>query len=737
MSGDENMKMKLILGFFLIAALVIAGCAPRIPVGGNTGADGINTIPEIGSQEGLLGDTNVQDNNFKSIDEYNTFIKEYASGSSGYYGRLGGVMMDGGMLKAASSSAESAISAPATTGNGAGNDFSGTNNQVARVDEADMLKTDGEYIYTITENTVFIIKSYPGKDAQVVSKIKLDKDLPTALFIEDNKLAVIGSVNNFDFLNEQGFSRNQGYTFVKIYDVSDKANPTLLKELKYEGQYNDARLIGSDIYLVSTFYPEYRTNYPTPLYFEGTIRSEMDVKNIHYFNIPYSNPSLVIVNSINLEKQTTTDSEAITVEGYPNVYMSEGNLYLVYTEYINEWEFEQKVILEMVTPKLSTEDQKFVQKINSADSDLLSRYEKQSKIMQVVERYVSSLPEKERDTLQKEIDTEVKKRLSEYKYMEYTIINKLSISKGQVTVESNGKVPGHISNQFSMDEFEGNFRIATTISQRWSRFMTTDVATPDVASSSDVVSSKVAMMPPIGNSDSMNNMYVLDSNLKTIGTLEGLAKGEQIFSVRFMGDRAYVVTFRQVDPFFVIDLKNPKAPEVIGELKIPGFSRYLHPYDENTIIGIGRDATDTGRQEGLKISLFDVTDVANPKEIAKYVSDEKYSSSTAEWEHKAFLFSKEKNLLVLPVYSYNYNNGGQSMNGAFVFKITKDSITLRGLIDHSGQNNYGPTVERSLYINDELYTKSPYLLRVNALSDLNSIANVTLSLTDASGVKKY
>jgi len=209
-----------------------------------------------------------------------------------------------------------------------------------------------------------------------------------------------------------------------------------------------------------------------------------------------------------------------------------------------------------------------------------------------------------------------------------------------------------------------------------------------------------------------------------------------------MGERAYVVTFRQIDPFFAIDLKDPFSPKVLGELKIPGFSRYLHPYDENTIIGIGRDATESGRQEGLKISLFDVTDIENPKEVAKYVSEDKYASSTVEWEHKAFLFSKEKSLLVMPIYSYSYDyfdgkENTEDMNGALVFKIDKSSITLRGLIDHSGDNKYGPSVERSLYIEDMLYTKSPYLLRINELSDLSSVKNVTLSVKDTSSIPVY
>lgn len=742
MKSKMNFKLKnMLLGLFLVTTIIIAGCAttPGTP---GTNNNGVNTVY---NQDGI-GDAAVKESNFKTAEEYQKFVLDHNSGSTGmnYYARGGGIMME----KAVSMDSAAAPTAASGSGSAGSIDFSGTNNQVAGVDEADMLKTDGTYIYTITDNTVFIVKSYPGKDAEVVSKIKLD-NYPTSLFVDGDKLAVIGSVTQFDFLNERGFSRDQGYVFMNIYDIKDRANPKLVKELKFEGQYNDARLVGSQVYLISTFYPQYRIDYPTPLYFEGSVQKEMPVQNIHYFNIPYSNPYLVTANSINLDSMTVDDSQAITVEGYPNIYMSQDNLYITYTEYINEWEIQQKIMMDTILPKLSAEDQKYIEKVKNTDSDILSTYEKQAKILQVVERYASSLPEKERDALTEQVNLAVKKKLEEYKYMEYTIINKLSVSSGKISVEANGKVPGHILNQFSLDEFNGNLRIATTISQRWSSFIdytATEVAAPDIAVSSgptgsDVASGKMAVtsiMPPRDSmSQSTNNLYVLNKDLDVIGSIEGLAKGEQIYSVRFMGERAYVVTFKQVDPFFAIDLKNPTSPKVLGTLKIPGFSRYMHPYDDNIIIGIGRDATESGRQEGLKISLFDVTDVSNPKEIAKYVSDAKYAGSTAEWEHKAFLFSKDKNLLVIPVYSYDYENKGNNMNGALVFNITKNAIELRGLIDHSGDNQYGPNVERSLYIEDMLYTKSPYLLRVNALNDLSSVKNVTLSTKESSAIKVY
>ena len=208
-----------------------------------------------------------------------------------------------------------------------------------------------------------------------------------------------------------------------------------------------------------------------------------------------------------------------------------------------------------------------------------------------------------------------------------------------------------------------------------------------------------------------------------------------------------MVTFRQVDPFFVFDLSNPSAPKELGKLKIPGFSRYLHPYDENTIIGIGQDTNAQGRTSGLKISLFDVTDVSSPKELAKYVTSEKYASSSALYEHRAFLFSKEKSLLVIPAYNANsgrwdgthYIYDQNKYNGAFAFRIDRTQITLRGLIDHSmasGDNYYSPAVQRSLYIGDMLYTKSEKLLRINSLDTLTAVKNVWLNAT-AGGIPVY
>jgi uncharacterized secreted protein with C-terminal beta-propeller domain len=282
-----------------------------------------------------------------------------------------------------------------------------------------------------------------------------------------------------------------------------------------------------------------------------------------------------------------------------------------------------------------------------------------------------------------------------------------------------------VLNQFSMDEYNGNFRIATTEGQQ-SR----------------------------SNPTTSNNIYVVDSGMKVIGSLEGLAPGESIYSARFMGSRGYLVTFKKIDPLFVIDLSDPAKPEVLGKLKIPGYSDYLHPYDETHLIGLGKDAAaaegenqDFAWYQGVKLSLFDVSDVARPTEVANYLIGDRGTDSYALHEHKAFLFSKEKNLLVIPVTlakidPLKYPNGVEPntygdfvFQGAYVFNISiEGGFSLKGTVSHadpsalqkSGEYYYGnnDNVQRSLYMDNALYTVSDKYVKANDLGTLAPISSL-------------
>jgi uncharacterized secreted protein with C-terminal beta-propeller domain len=269
-----------------------------------------------------------------------------------------------------------------------------------------------------------------------------------------------------------------------------------------------------------------------------------------------------------------------------------------------------------------------------------------------------------------------------------TTIYRITIDGVNMAANARGDVSGWLLNQFSLDEKDPYLRVATT---------------------SDLTNSK-------------NNVYVLDSELAVIGALEGLAPGERICSSRFIGDTLYVVTFRQTDPLFVIDLRNPTSPSVLGSLKMPGFSNYLQAIDNTHLLGIGSE------NNSVKISLYDVTNPAKPKEISKYLVAG-CSYSNAQWDHKAVLFDRQQGLLVIPVSSYIYGcNGSEIKRGAFVFSVSIASgVALRGIIVHSSSDSWcwNPAVLRSLFLSAHLYTISGSQLKVNNINDLSEEGTLT------------
>jgi uncharacterized secreted protein with C-terminal beta-propeller domain len=210
--------------------------------------------------------------------------------------------------------------------------------------------------------------------------------------------------------------------------------------------------------------------------------------------------------------------------------------------------------------------------------------------------------------------------------------------------------------------------------------------------------------------------------LEVEGGLTGLASSEQIYSARFEGDRGYLVTFRQVDPLFVIDLSDPINPQVKGELKVPGFSSYLNPVDDHLIIGVGQNAGDTGRRLGLQVSLFDVADSANPTRLQNFAfapNDEyDWTSSIAESDHHAFAWFPQQQILAIPV-SHNSWNGYEAMT--YVLKITRSGITLIGTVSQSGY------AVRNVRIGSHLYSISSNSIKVVDLDNpASEIATVSL-----------
>ena len=601
--------------------------------------------------------------------------------------------------------------------------YSETNVQVAGVDEPDFVKNDARYIYVISGSTLTIVDAYPASSASILSKTELE-DTPKEIFITGDRLILLKTGTSELSVSEtpQGtvvaskvammprypYSRTAPVTHAVFYDISDRAHPKLLKDYTIDGDYVDARMIGSTVYLLSreSVYP-YNDRIIVPAVRENT--KLVITPDVYYFDNPERQYDFTTVTSFDAGNGATKDAKTYLVGTGNIVYVSPDAMYVSYQKYHNVYRTMRggaEPVIGMAQGSGVSSGSTTPVSVSSIvkDFNTMNEADKQAAI--------AELKSGEQEAIRKkEIDQTT------------TVIHKIGINNGAINYIAKGEVPGYLKNQFAMDEYNGNLRVATT---------------------SSVYTTK-------GQYD-YNNVFVLDSAMKTIGSLTHIAEQEKIYSTRFIGDRLYMVTFKRVDPFFVIDLSTPTSPKILGKLKIPGYSDYLHPYDKNLIIGIGKEtaANDWGgvSTQGLKLALFDVSDVEHPRQVGKVEIGDAGSDSAALSDHKAFLFDKAKNLLVIPARVVKQDavqdkklSGDQPQiwYGAYVFGVNPDTgFVLRGTVEHgtggSGYYYYGSSrneVKRSLYIGDTLYTLSSAKILANPLSQINTtVATIKLDGKD-------
>lgn len=649
---------------------------------------------------------------FNSTAEIEQYLEESAARvpRDSTFSTLVPTMAAGGISNAPQSWGEgagTAIPAPALPG---GTGYSKTNVQVAGVDEPDIVKNDNRYIYTVSGQDLVIIDAYPAASASVVSKIAIE-DTPHDIFVRGNRLVLFSTGTDSPKTSisteraEPAIMPVPTYyrppvpvTHATIYDIRDRANPTVVKDYSIEGDYIDARMIGPLVYLVTReqIYPYRDAPLVVPALREGT-RTVVQ-PDVWYFDHPDSQYTFTTITSLDIASGRERDAQTYLLGSGNTIYVSEGALYVSYPQYRPMiYRYEKNLPVPAITDSGPAAPSPRVQ----PDFNTLTGEERQS--------ILEELRRGEQDAvLREEADQTT------------TVIHKIGIQDGAITYRARGEVPGTLLNQFSMDEYNGDLRVATTSS----------------------------VYSPRYGQYTYNNVYVLDDTMARIGELTHIAEQETIYSTRFIGDRLYMVTFRRMDPFFVIDLSTPGKPKILGKLKIPGYSDYLHPYDADHIIGIGKETAtnDWGgvSTSGVKLALFDVSDVSNPVQLDKVQIGDAGSDSAALKDHHAFLFDKAKNLLVIPVRAVTaepatrgdgYSNRPQVWYGAYVFGLSPETgFSLRGTVQHGsgdpGYSYYGSSaseVKRSLYIGDVLYTISSKQVKANPLDDLaTTLATIPL-----------
>ena len=560
--------------------------------------------------------------------------------------------------------------------------YSGTNIQVAGVDELDMVKTDGTYIYIVSQGELDILLAYPATDLHVASRVPLGNLTQSVtgtnvthsvgLFLSGTKLLAVADA----YPNRWGtpdpilvasptlaapttstvaaFVSSQ-ITFAFLFDVTDPGSPVLEHTIGITGSTATGRMIGSTVYLVTNeWIRQVNDTYPPPqTCTDGTCR---DLSPGEILRDPQSADAWDYTNLLAIDL-TTGDSRpmSIVTGGSSVLYMSPTALYLAFYK----WFVPSVGPLPMMIP----------------------------------------------------IRTDAS----------WTTIYKLVADGLTVQAVASGNVPGSLLNQYSMDESNGYLRVATTVR--------------DFSGNGTTVT---------------NDVYVFDPSLALVGSVTGLAPGESIFAVRFLGDRAYVVTFRKIDPLFVIDLSDPTSPKVSGFLEMPGFSEYLYPLDAGHLVGVGKDAlpADEGNfswYQGLKLGLYNVTNPTAPSETANVTIGDRGTQSEVLNDPHAFLYVPDRQYVVLPVDlaivdPNDYPGGipayawGQVVwQGAYVYRVNETTgFEYVGRIAHgngtvdpnSGWYGSAIQIRRSLYIGDILYTISETEVHANSLADLSEVAAV-------------
>ena len=600
-------------------------------------------------------------------------------------------------------------------------DYSSTNVQVTNVDEPDYLKNDSKYVYIVSQNTLSIIDAYPAESSKLILKIALDIESQYIqnMFLNDDRLVIFYNgqsdeeiIPQFDFIPRQSYS---SVTHALIVDMSDKENPIILKDYSIDGHFRDARMIGDYVYFVTNSNVNYQ--YPRlPIIMEDSIK--IMTPEAFYFDNVEQFSNFNTLTAINIFDDTI-NSETFLMGYTGSFYVSKNNFYLTYQQNMPYGFYENSSkdrFFDVILPLLPMNIQNEIQLIQE-DTSIENSSMKWNAISELMQKSYNEMNKSDKE----ELFEKIRNALNEHdrKIQEdtkKTIIHKISIDEDEIEYVAKGTVPGRLLNQFSMDENQDRFRVATT----------TEIYTQ------------------YEGTIRSNSVYVLDEQLKIVGELEEIAVDESIFSARFMDDRLYLVTFQQIDPFFVIDLSSD-TPKILGELKIPGFSNYLHPFDEEHVIGIGRDTKeiDNGRvqQLGIKIALFNVADVNNPKVADDIVIGDSSTQSEALYNHKAFFFDKSREILSIPISgdiksldtnSKMFAPEYSRWNGFYIFDINKtDGIENKGTITHTDESSrhYGMNNARTFYIGDVLYTASQEYLKMNSFKDLEEINSIKLENT--------
>lgn len=624
-SSRQKKRKWIFRGATVAAACLVAVVGFNVYLKNLTKSDGISGGGTTASTDGSESEITIsKEKNIKVADNYEdayayleTYSKRMQSESYGteMYARDGGTASSENQNEIATLESDAAADSTSSAANSeaakavdtSGSGYSETNVRQDGVDEGDTVKTDGNYLYVLKDNSKEIsivdanasamksLQTIQPEDIDTIREFYLDKDQHYVIAVCEKQISSVKEINAYNYWNPVN-------TVMVTYDVSDIENPKELGRITQNGNYESSRKVGDYVYLFSDY----------SIYLDGMKKSEPEtyVPLVNGEKVAASDIFLPavsegyeysVITSVDIKNPGKTyDSKAIMSDG-GEVYVSEKNIYY----YDTVWD------------------------------------------------YVNG---------------------------QKTTLRRIGYKDGKLSAGAQGKVDGYLNDSYSIDEYKGYLRLVLT-------------------------------------DDNKNDVRILDMDLKEVGAIENLAKDESVYSARLMGDTGYFVTFEQTDPLFSVDLSDPKNPEIIGKLKIPGFSDYLHPYGDGKLLGIGMDADEeTGVTNGVKVTMFDISDSANVKEMDTYTLENVYSTEVS-YDYKAALVSADQNLI-------GFSGNTEGVQKYFLFRYDeKNGFDLVLKEEINGNQMMGT---RGVYIDDALYVVQGNVIEAYSLKDYQKIGDLIL-----------
>ena len=529
---------------------------------------------------------------------------------------------------AKSSSSDSTISSDGVKKKSDSKAYSTTNIQTEGVDEGDVVKTDGEYIYIVNDkkSVVNIVKAQ-GKETKKIAKIKIKynkEDLNVKeIYYADNKLIVISGVYEDDVLygiedsvTSKGCGVNNGksITIISVYDITDRSNPKLIKQNTQQGDFDSSKLSGNYVYTIS----EANVNITDK---KDSCVPEINEKPMDYSKIYLPNKidggSYTVITVMNINNPDKFYDQTAIAGNVQNVYVSENNIYLIDDEY-------EEIDISDTKKGKNILKKKNIGKLQESKKNLSAKEIKKVKKAYGGEYDWSKVTET--------------RKIGYFKSQIKTNIVKYSYKDGKLNFVNENSVEGYVDSNLSFDEKAECLRFVSsnsTSSYAGERTVLKDgkgkIISENIVNTNDY--EKYYEEEVLDN-----NVYVLDENLKEVASIKGLAKNESVYAVRYLGNYGYFVTYENTDPLFTVDFSDMKNPKIVGKLKLPGYSDYLHFYDENSMLGLGME-----NDNYLKLEMYNVSN-GKAKQISKKVL-KRYMYSDALHDYKSIIVDKEKNLI--------------------------------------------------------------------------------------------